>query len=428
MEASDNQSHAVDHGAARAARAVSSLTDDFHRQGGTLQQAQVDRTIEKRRLTPDEGVRVQQQLRDLGMTITPSLATGALPRGSDGISNARPTRKTDSTNFDRLLADPRCHKFLTEQEEVELGRAARLGRDMRASIAEAAGPASTESLAVVDRGERARERMIISNIRLVAQQALAYGRLTGLPPEDLLQDGLIGLMRAVEGYDHTAGFRFSTYATWWIRQAITRAIDDTGLLIRVPVHCAEHVRKLKRVQRRMERMTGKDHVSLKQLSDELNWDPARIRFLQEVAGLHPVSFDEPAFDDEDSDSRWQALPDPHPGPAELVEQDDTREFIEKVLQDLPKREADVLTKRFGLDGSPPMTLEEIGALFDVTRERIRQLESKALLKLGRRSMRGQGISDLLDYEPTSEPKWRRDEARGIRSSGSVRQVAEDPAD
>jgi RNA polymerase primary sigma factor len=396
MEGSENHASTIDESAARVARASSSLNDDFHRQGRTLRQSQVDRTIERRHLTPDEGVRLQRELRERGIIVLPSAATNPAAAPKIELSRvARRARDDEATAISRLLADPRCQMFLTEEEEVELGRAIHLGREMEASIFDGPTAPSSESLAVVSRGKKARERMTVSNIRLVAQHAYGYSRVSGLPPEDLLQDGLIGLLRAVEGFDHTAGFRFSTYATWWIRQSITRAIDDTGPLIRVPVHCAEEIRKLRRVQRRLERRSEGSPAKLTDLADELNWEPARIRFLQEVGGLRPVSFDQGVFEEEDQ-SQWEALPDLAPGPEELAEESDAQRHIREAFRHLPKRTAQVLRLRFGLDGNPPMTLEEIGQVYNLTRERIRQVEAKALKRLGCRHLDFPNLHDLLD--------------------------------
>jgi RNA polymerase primary sigma factor len=400
MSASADQPQVIDASASRIGRALSSLTDDFHRQGGSLHQAQVDRTIEKRHLTPDEAVLLHRELRRLGISVLSSIAASPVAHAPAATRSRTIAHEDQPTAVNRLLDDPRCQKFLTEEQEIELGRAVQLGREMKASLSKGLA-VSPESLAVVERGRKARERMIVSNIRLVAQHAFSHARATGLAPEDLLHDGLFGLMRAVDGFDHTAGFRFSTYATWWIRQTITRAIDDTGPLVRVPVHCAEAVRKLKRAQRRLERQSDGSAAKLKDLENELNWDPARIRFLQEVGNLRPVSFDHSVFDD-DGDSQWSLIPDPRPGPEEFAEDEDTRKHIAEVLRFLPKRTAEIMKMRFGLDGDPPKTLEEIGQIYSLTRERVRQLEVKGLKAMRFRRPNMVNMHDLRDQDDPLE--------------------------
>jgi len=242
----------------------------------------------------------------------------------------------------------------------------------------------------IEKGSRAsRKKLIESNLRLVVSIAKKYiGR--GMSFLDLIQEGNQGLMRAVEKYDWRRGFKFSTYATWWIRQAITRAIADQARTIRIPVHMVETINKLIRTQRKLMQELGRDPTP-EEMAEEMEITPERVREIFKIA-QETTSLEKPVGDEEDS-LLGDFIASDQPAPYEVASKQLLKENVGEVLQSLSEREAKVLKMRFGLDGYRPMTLEEVGREFKVTRERIRQIEAKALRKLKHPSRR----KKLHDY-------------------------------
>jgi RNA polymerase primary sigma factor len=249
-------------------------------------------------------------------------------------------------------------------------------------------------LRVVQRGQRAKSELIQANLRLVVSIAKRYsGR--GMLLLDLVQEGNLGLMRAVDKFDHTKGFKFSTYATWWIRQAITRSIADQARTIRIPVHMVEHMNRLIRTRREMQQELERE-PSVEELAQRLQIDPDRVRDLLRIS-LDPLSLDSPVGEEDESllgDFIQDASAD---GPDHAATRKMLSEAVETVLEELNDREQEIVRMRFGLDGARSKTLEEVGKEFGVTRERIRQIEAKTLAKL-RQPKLSQRLREFLESE------------------------------
>ncbi|HEY4690607.1 MAG TPA: sigma-70 family RNA polymerase sigma factor [Anaerolineae bacterium] len=283
--------------------------------------------------------------------------------------------------------------LLTNQEEVALAKALRRGRDAAKQL-HRTRPASRRRSrleAYVDQAHAAREHLIKANTRLVVSIAKKYiGR--GVPFLDLIQEGNLGLMKAVEKFDYLRGFRFSTYATWWIRQTITRAIADQGRTIRVPVHMSDRIRRLYKAARQLEQENGRKPTA-EEIAEELKIEPRKVQWMMKVS-WRPLSLELPVGEDEDAELGSFIEDETTPSPTQLVQQRLLREKVEEVLSTLSPREARILRLRYGLTNGRAYTLEEVGRKFGLTRERIRQIQGRALRRL-RHPRRSRVLRDYI---------------------------------
>jgi len=286
--------------------------------------------------------------------------------------------------------------LLTAGQEVELAKQIEAGllaeHKLAGSSRSLCADARTDLERVAEDGRRAKDHLLEANLRLVVSVARRYtGR--GLLFLDLIQEGNLGLIRGVEKFDYTTGYKFSTYATWWIRQAITRAIADQSRTIRIPVHMAEAVSTLARVQRQMLQDLGREPTP-EELAAALDMTPEKVIEVQKH-GRDPVSLHTPVGEDGEAELGDLIEDSQAIQPGEAASMTLLQEQLHSVLGTLPEREADVVSLRFGLTDGQPKTLDEIGQVYGVTRERIRQIESKAMSKL-RNPYRSNRLRDYLD--------------------------------
>ncbi len=342
---------------------------------------------------------VISSLRKLGVDIVDKDSTD-----QDFPQDTKADQPPKKTGLDLVSSDDTVGLYLKEmsivpllsvEEEQSLAKQIESGRTAKIELADLNKNNSTERvselLILVSEGEKAWEHLIKANTRLVVSVAKKYiGR--GVPFLDLIQEGNLGLMKAVEKFDYTRGFRFSTYATWWIRQAITRSIADQGRTIRIPVHMIDRIRELYKVSHSLEQKLGRKPLA-NEIAEEMEENIRKVQWMMRISWL-PLSLETPVGDEEDSELGMFLEDDMTPTPNEVTYKSMLRDQIDEVLNTLSPREARILRLRFGLDTGRAYTLEEVGLKFGLTRERIRQIEGKALRQL-RHPHKARQLKDYL---------------------------------
>lgn len=336
------------------------------KKGGTLRQETIENEAAELENGLADSVRLTDELEKMGVKITDK---------EDPDLTAAESIK-DAAN-DEINVDDSVRMYLKEIGKVPL-----LNADQEQELAKK----------MLEGDEDAKNTLIESNLRLVVSIAKKYMN-RGLSLLDLIQEGNIGLIKAVDKFDYQMGFKFSTYATWWIRQAISRAIADQARTIRIPVHMVETINKLNRVDRQLIQELGRE-PDTKELAERMGMSEEKIREIQKIS-QDPVSIDKPVGEEEDSHLVDFIASDETASPDEVVARQLLKEELLETLDTLSEREAKVLRRRFGLDDGRQRTLEEVGKEFGVTRERIRQIEAKAIRKL-RHPSRSKKLKDYVD--------------------------------
>ncbi len=357
---------------------VENLLSKGNKNGGTLTYGELVEALQQEDLTPDEIDRMYDTFSQQGIEIVDDSSTTDV--GDDDID-------IDDKDAEEVEIDLSVPEGISIDDPVrmylkEIGRVPLLTADEEVALAKR----------MQDGDEVAQKRLAEANLRLVVSIAKRYvGR--GMLFLDLIQEGNLGLIKAVEKFDYTKGYKFSTYATWWIRQAITRAIADQARTIRIPVHMVETINKLIRVSRQLLQQLGRE-PSPEEIAKEMDISVERVREIMKIA-QEPVSLETPIGEEEDSHLGDFIEDQDAPAPADAASFMLLKEQLEEVLDTLTPREEKVLRLRFGLDDGRARTLEEVGQSFGVTRERIRQIEAKALRKL-RHPSRSRKLKDFLD--------------------------------
>ncbi len=293
--------------------------------------------------------------------------------------NRIPSEASLSLYFQQMSQVP----LLDKEEEIRLAKRVEQGRKAQQALAESDPPSEqVESLqSLVRDGQAAREQLAEANTRLVVSVAKKY-RGYGLPFMDLIQAGNVGLLRAIDKFDHRRGYRFSTYATWWIRQAVTRSLSSNKRTIRIPVHRDSWIRRISKVSTRLQQKMGR-RPTCEEIAQEMGEEPAKLRKMLRLT-RRSISLNKPVGRDGDESSAelGQLIEDPHiPPPTQRIEKDMLREELENMLVTLQPREAWVLRMRFGLHGNRKHTFKELGKKLNLSKERVRQIQVKALRKL-----------------------------------------------
>ena len=377
-----------------------------HRRGSLSSEEIVD-VLHHVELTPENIEVVRRAIENAGIAVDQTFEvddSGELRR-PDAVSRTQRTAKSSrKSNDEGDGSHDSVRMYLMEISRIPLIDATQeriLGRRIADGLAaarelEASGDAVStlerrRLKRMMDQGTRAREELINANLRLVVSIAKRYTRPT-MPLADAIQSGNIGLMKAVEKFDYARGFKFSTYATWWIRQAISRAVAEESRNIRLPVHAMENINRVLRTQRDMQRELQRDPSTV-ELAERLG---ESVKKVDEWLGLaaDTTSLDQPRGDDGNSTVGDHIASDDD-DPSGRVEFDDMREAVRAILVELPEREQEVVKMRFGLNGGDGATLEEVGQEFDITRERVRQIEVRTLFRL-RHTVGNRSLRDFVD--------------------------------
>ena len=362
--------------------ALADLDDDAARTGIRCSEDDLNRAAERHRLSVLELAQLRQRAEDQDLVSLPAQSPDST-KPLELEPSRQPAAVDTSSSISILISQLRAYPLLDAAGETALARRIENGLKAQQFLAKHPDAANREQLQrAASDGLEAKQRMVGCNVRLVINNAKDF-RGQGLDFDDLVQAAMPGLIRAAEKFDHRKGFKFSTYATWWIRQSIARALADTGRMIRLPVHVVERLNKFRAVRARKEAQLGRE-PSLEELAEALEWDLAEVTALVESIPTI-VSLDTPLSRDGDSFTIADLVASDAPTPYEEAVVDIQRELVRELLEELEPRERKVIESRHGLAGAPK-TLEEIGRTLGVSRERVRQIERNAMGELRQRAL------------------------------------------
>lgn len=374
-------------------RAVDDLCADYERTGLPLELSQIERMASVRKLSFPQ---IEQIMDRLAVASVPVVGDSS----DSDISVETMTTVPTGSDIDAHIRAMLDHRLLNADQEADLGRAMAAGRAAAHEIL--AGNETSRAREAVARGEQCRDQMASANYRLVWAWAVKYAAMTGLERLDLFQDGVIGLLRAVDKYDPEIGFRFSTYAVYWIRQAIQRAVADKGRTVRLPVWVHDQVLRLGRATRLLWRELGA-RPSIANLAEELAMDRDRVAFLQALAELVPASLDAHTLGGE-GDPLVETIAGEQDTPEQCAEREELAEIVRRAIRTLPPGMREIMFRRAGIGNDRADTLETIGRSFGITRERVRQLEAKGLEKLRMRVPPMLGLAPIPTIRRSKTPK------------------------
>ena len=358
---------------AQIERAVDDLTADWERQGW-LGRDQIDRLVSRRGFDPGQVATIIARLKEGDVEVTEEPSEADL---EEGVREGK-VPGTDSDSVSLLLKEALRHPLLTYTDEVRLGRAVVVASRIDFDGTGVEVEDADELAEVLRRGNAARERMILSNIKLVFYVAKRYRIFSALQMSDLVQEGMMGLMKAVDRFDPDRGYRFATYAIWWIRQTILRAVANRGATIRVPVHRFLGLATLRRTAAALRQENGGEEPTVRKLAVTLGWTPEKVAYLQELSTMVCVSLDS-RVDGAIGTDLASTLPAETLSPEQEYIVRERVDLIRQLVERLPSKERDIVRRRFGMtDAGGTETLEKIGLDYEVTRERIRQIERDAL--------------------------------------------------
>ncbi len=362
---------------------IDELVQKGKKNNGRLLSSDIDEVIEEQNLDTETIDKIYETLEENGILLQSDADQNEVAEIENEVA-----RFEKSENMEKILE----HEGLAIDDPVrmylkEIGKIPLLTSEREKELAEIMANSDDEALK-----SKAKEELVEANLRLVVSIAKRYVN-KGMYFLDLIQEGNLGLMKAVDKFDYDKGFKFSTYATWWIRQAITRAIADQARTIRIPVHMVETIHKVSRYSRQMLQELGRE-ATADELGDKMGMSADKVREIMKIA-QEPVSLETPIGEEEDSHLGDFIPDDDAPEPAEVASATILKEVVERELNTLTPREAHVIKLRFGLYDGRTRTLEEVGKEFDITRERIRQIEAKALRKL-RHPSRARHLRGFLD--------------------------------
>ncbi len=393
-------------------RVIAMLEDDAFRRGGTIEYSVLLRLSERYRLTPDQVAEVRRALKRAEISLeTDEKEAVASPAA---VENDGDSEEEEEPNDDAIRSverayfrDMRKFELLSREEEVGLMRRIRAGEAAARALESASALDRAGVQALAADGRKAREHFVAANLRLVSHMAHSLRDRGDLRVEDLIQEGNIGLMRAVDKWDHNRGLKFSTYATYWIYQAMTRARADRGRCIRLPVHVETKLHKVKRTEQALMRERGGAPVSAHEVAEVLGWPPEKVQFLLDAAeNRSPLSLDAPVRGDSKHSVVETVAIAEHHGPEQSVLNREREERVAEVLHGLDDRERIIVQRRFGIRQREEETLQDIGDDFGVTRERIRQLESRALKHLQHPS-KAEKLLEVHDMPHVASPPAKR---------------------